>query len=232
MSLKQIKTNRRLAEQLSAILGSGKVVHAFLIAGGDSDERTELGMEFAKALLCAEMPGDSCGECLSCRKFDDGNHEDFIRVGRMSGKQSIVSDQIEELRNMLKFKPLGARNVVLIDDAGSMNAISQNKLLKCLEEPVSETVMILLASGRDELLQTVVSRSTSPLKSAALSFGVIRGGTATNIICDEVKLTGTLRTEKVFITASDTGKVNVPKTITGGRCEITTATGNIEIEVK
>ena len=45
----------------------------------------------------------------------------------------------------------------------------------------------------------------------------------------EVK--GTLRSEKVFITESDTGKQDVPKTITGGRCEITTDTGDIEIRV-
>lgn len=161
MSLKQIKTDTGLARQLSAILESGKVVHAFLIAGGSPQRRSELGNEFAKALLCPEIPGDSCGKCLSCRKFDDGNHEDFIRIVRMDGKQSILSEQVEELRSRLKFKPAGEKYVVLIEDAGSMNAISQNKLLKCLEEPLSETVMILLASGRDELLQTVVSRCSA-----------------------------------------------------------------------
>lgn len=48
---------------------------------------------------------------------------------------------------------------------------------------------------------------------------------------DTGNVTGTLLSEKVFITRTDTGNVNVPKTITGGRCEITTDTGNIEIEV-
>lgn len=45
-------------------------------------------------------------------------------------------------------------------------------------------------------------------------------------------VTGTLLTDKVFITKTDTGKVNVPKTTTGGKCEITTDTGNIKIEIK
>ena len=43
---------------------------------------------------------------------------------------------------------------------------------------------------------------------------------------------GTLDTEKVFITETSTGKVNVPKSITGGRCEIVTSTGDIEIEIE
>ncbi len=42
---------------------------------------------------------------------------------------------------------------------------------------------------------------------------------------------GTLLTDKVFITQTDTGKVNVPKTVTGGKCEITTSTGDIVISV-
>ncbi len=45
------------------------------------------------------------------------------------------------------------------------------------------------------------------------------------------EVTGTLRSEKIFFTESDTGKENVPKSVTGGRCEITTDTGDIEIEI-
>ncbi len=48
---------------------------------------------------------------------------------------------------------------------------------------------------------------------------------------DTGDVTGSLRSEKVFLTASDTGKQNVPKSVTGGRCEITTDTGDIEIEI-
>lgn len=45
-------------------------------------------------------------------------------------------------------------------------------------------------------------------------------------------VTGSLLTDKVFITQTDTGKINVPKTVSGGRCEITTDTGDIQITVK
>ena len=45
-------------------------------------------------------------------------------------------------------------------------------------------------------------------------------------------VTGTLLSEKVFIVNTDTGKKEVPDTITGGRCEITTGTGDIKIDIK
>ena len=48
---------------------------------------------------------------------------------------------------------------------------------------------------------------------------------------DTGDVTGTLLTEKIFITDTDTGSVDVPKTISGGRCEISTDTGDIRIQI-
>ncbi len=45
-------------------------------------------------------------------------------------------------------------------------------------------------------------------------------------------VTGSLASEKVFFAQSDTGRIDVPKTIHGDRCEITTDTGNIEINIE
>lgn len=49
---------------------------------------------------------------------------------------------------------------------------------------------------------------------------------------DTGNITGTLLSEKIFIAKSSTGKVNVPETESGGKCEIKTATGNIKIEIQ
>ena len=49
---------------------------------------------------------------------------------------------------------------------------------------------------------------------------------------DTGDVTGTLLTDKVFITETDTGSVDVPKSTDGGRCEISTDTGDIRIEVQ
>ncbi|MBQ3052728.1 MAG: DUF4097 family beta strand repeat protein [Clostridia bacterium] len=49
---------------------------------------------------------------------------------------------------------------------------------------------------------------------------------------DTGDITGSLLADKIFIVQTDTGNVNVPKTATGGKCEITTATGDINIRIK
>lgn len=49
---------------------------------------------------------------------------------------------------------------------------------------------------------------------------------------DTGDVSGSLLSEKVFITETDTGTVNVPKTVNGGRCEIVTDTGDIKFTVK
>lgn len=49
---------------------------------------------------------------------------------------------------------------------------------------------------------------------------------------DTGNVKGTLLSDKVFITNTDTGRINVPKTLTGGKCEISTSTGDIKIEIK
>lgn len=53
---------------------------------------------------------------------------------------------------------------------------------------------IVMAGAVITSLQSLVSRNISPLNQAVLTFGTIHGGTAHNIITDQVELTGTLRT--------------------------------------
>ena len=70
-----------------------------------------------------------------------------------------------------------------------------------------------------------IDRSTGDVKLSNCD------GSEIKISTDTGDVSGTLLSEKVFITSSDTGDINVPKTTTGGKCEITTDTGDIEIEI-
>ena len=60
--------------------------------------------------------------------------------------------------------------------------------------PEKGTDAIVIAAQTVSALQTLVSRNVSPFDPVALTFGTVRGGTAQNIVCGEVELTGTLRT--------------------------------------
>lgn len=83
---------------------------------------------------------------------------------------------------------------------GKLNASSDNVHIDVYGKgchgayPENGIDAIVIASQLVLSLQTLVSRSISPLNSAVLSFGMIQGGTAGNIICDHVTLSGTLRT--------------------------------------
>ena len=70
-----------------------------------------------------------------------------------------------------------------------------------------------------------VERSTGDVQFERCDAGELLVQTSTGDV------SGTLRTEKVFITQSDTGKIDVPETTSGGKCKITTDTGNIKISV-
>ena len=149
--------NSKIKNQIRSSLKRGKLVHAYAFTGGTAQERTEIGMWLCRTLFC-EAEEKPCGECLACRKFLHGNHEDFILVKKPQDRESIVKDQILELTDRLMLKPFGSRYAVLIEDAHLMNAAAQNKLLKTLEEPASEAVIVLLSDRREALLPTVLSR--------------------------------------------------------------------------
>lgn len=180
MAFKDINNNKNIYGQLSAMVACGKIPQALMFVGGQ-ESRLEMGRETAKAILCVNSgscgssespgscggsghcaPGDSCGHCLSCRKFDHDNHEDFIFMNLEnspgSARTQIGVESVLYIQEQLKLKPYGKRHVVLLDEAHLLNIQAQNKLLKTLEEPSGDSVIILLTEKKDALLPTVLSR--------------------------------------------------------------------------
>ncbi len=165
MSLRALEKNRAVARQLLSLTAEGKVVHAFLFLGG-KEGRLQIGKALAKAILCDDpKEGDACGVCVSCRKFEHGNHEDLLyldlETAPGNAKTQIGVDAVEQLQQQLKLKPFGKRHAVLIEEAHLLNTAAQNKLLKTLEEPAGDSVLILLAERKEALLPTVVSRCST-----------------------------------------------------------------------
>ena len=149
--------NDKIRKLLLKNIRESHTAHAYIFSGGSKESREELGNWFASALLCtSEEP--PCGACLSCRKIVHGNHEDMIHIAKESDRETISVEQISTLVEKLSFKPYGNRYAVIIEDAELMNTSAQNKLLKTLEEPVSETVLVLLCDKTESLLPTILSR--------------------------------------------------------------------------
>ena len=132
----------------------------------------------AAALNCTqpEADGDACGTCPSCRRMHTGTHPDFLVIAPEEGKAQIKIDVIRELRRLTEYPPLGGGwRVVLIKPAEALTAQSDaaaNALLKTLEEPPPQHLLVLTARGEADLLPTIVSRchklAFAPLPSALI----------------------------------------------------------------
>lgn len=134
--------------------------HAFLLVGEDGDEAVLLGSFLAARNLCQRSDGvDPCGTCNSCRSFLQQAHGDFLRVARQEGKVAIGIEQIRDATRFVQQTPLyGQSKVLLIEAAERMTLAAANSLLKTLEEPAGNTLILLASSGVWRLPATVRSR--------------------------------------------------------------------------
>ena len=133
-----------------------RVAHAYLFEGQSSSDKSEVARVFAHALLCTE--GNRCEKCDNCRMFIKGTHPNY-RVLKVEGDVIKIRDHIEPfLKDIRLSSPYSNKKIYIIEEAHKMNTASQNSLLKTLEEPHSDIVIILLTENSDMLLPTIISR--------------------------------------------------------------------------
>lgn len=155
-----------------------RLPHALMIKGGEGEGAFEFAQHVAQSLLC-ERPlakRQPCGKCAACTWFGQGNHPDY----RLIVPDSLAGDapqedgdavrkekrseqiRIEQIRGLGDFLAIGTHRagwrVILVYPAETMNANTQNALLKSLEEPPPATVFLLATTQSDRLLATVRSR--------------------------------------------------------------------------
>lgn len=160
MLLNQIENNHILADRLERVIKTGRVGHAYIFEGDVRIDKVLFARLFVKAVLCGEHPGTGCNSCPSCRKVDHLNHEDIIYIE--PDERSLKVEKIQQLQDRLRKKPMyGDRNIAIIDRADYMTREAQNKLLKTLEEPPGDAIIILLTENRSSLLDTILSRCVS-----------------------------------------------------------------------
>lgn len=143
---------------LQRSLDSGRIAHAYLFRGPDGVGKVRYATAMARALNCRTAgPSAWCGTCPSCRKFLSGNHPDF-HVERPE-KGTIKIDRVRELIKSLSFAPYESdRRVIVMEDIHTMRAEAANSLLKTLEEPPENNILILTAEASQGILPTITSR--------------------------------------------------------------------------
>src|SRR6185312_13967317 len=129
------------------------------------EELELLARNLAKTLNCKNpvkqsgMAIDCCDECLSCKKIENDTHAD-IHWARPESKSRIITiDQTRELMREIQLKPTEAEyKVAVIVGADRLNPQAANAFLKTLEEPPKKTILILLSTEPQRLLETILSR--------------------------------------------------------------------------
>ncbi|OOG63310.1 DNA polymerase III subunit delta' [Rhodanobacter sp. B04] len=139
--------------------------HALLLCGPAGLGKRAFAQRFVQGLLCERpIEGEACGGCRSCLLLAAGSHPDLVALSfglRKDGVQrsEIVVEQIRELSARLAMRSqFGGWQVAMIDPADAMNTAAANALLKTLEEPSEQTMLVLLADAPWRMPQTIRSR--------------------------------------------------------------------------
>ena len=147
-----------LTTTLKNAVKSGKLAHAFLFCGPRGVGKTTCARIFAKAINC-ENPsadGEACGECESCRSFDEQRSFNIFELDAAS------NNSVEDIKNLMdqtRVPPqTGNYKVFIIDEVHMLSAAAFNAFLKTLEEPPSYVIFILATTEKQKLLPTIISR--------------------------------------------------------------------------
>jgi DNA polymerase-3 subunit delta' len=173
---------RTLAEGLA----SGRMHHAWLLAGPQGIGKATLAYRFARAALAAPEERDVFGlslavsdETSAARQVRALSHPGLLLIRRpydVKAKRfatGIPVDEVRRLRSFLAHRAVAdGWRVVIVDEANELNVNAANALLKSLEEPPTRTVFLLVSSVPGRLVPTIRSRcrtlTLQPLDDEAL----------------------------------------------------------------
>ncbi|WEK11418.1 MAG: DNA polymerase III subunit delta' [Candidatus Pseudomonas colombiensis] len=162
------------------LAGRAQHAHAYLLHGPVGIGKRALAERLMARLLCQRPEGlEACGQCKSCHLLQAGSHPDNYILEPEEADKAIKVDQVRDLVSfVVQTAQLGGRKVVLIEPVESMNINAANALLKSLEEPSGDTVLLLVSHQPSRLLPTIKSRCVQqacPLPSEALSLQWLAG---------------------------------------------------------
>ena len=176
MSFDRLRGQERLTSALREAIRCNRLAHALLIVGPPGSGKRTLAREVAKALLCTGRTGagEGCDACRDCRLVEHDNHPDFGFFARDAEHSSVHVETARALQADLALKPFsGRRKVAALPEAHLLNEAAANCLLKTLEEPPGNAVVMLLADSAAEILPTILSRcqvfKMEPLPPALLA---------------------------------------------------------------
>ena len=129
--------------------------HAYLFAGPEGGGKQQAARAFAAALLCKQ---GGCGTCRDCRLALEDRHPNEVVVEPEGRDIHVETVRTEIWHPAYRTSPEPGRKVFVIREADRLNPSAADVLLKVLEEPPADAVLMLLSARPDELPETILSR--------------------------------------------------------------------------
>ncbi|MDG1415273.1 MAG: DNA polymerase III subunit gamma/tau, partial [Alphaproteobacteria bacterium] len=150
-----------LVRTLRNAFETGRLAHAFLLAGVRGVGKTTTARIVARALNCQEdgrttPAADPCGHCESCRAISEDRSVDVLEIDAAS---HTGVDNIRELLDGVRYAPVSSRyKIYIIDEVHMLSKGAFNALLKTLEEPPAHVKFLFATTEADRVPITVRSR--------------------------------------------------------------------------
>jgi DNA polymerase-3 subunit delta' len=137
---------------------AGRLAHAYIVVGSPGGEALPFVESFLQLLFCGETD-KPCRLCPACRQVEAHTHVDTLWIEPQSKSRQITAGEIRGLIQRLSQTSFeGGWKAAVILAADCMNAAASNILLKTLEEPPADTILLLVTDAPQSLLPTIISR--------------------------------------------------------------------------
>ncbi|MCX5680140.1 MAG: hypothetical protein NTZ95_05760 [Candidatus Omnitrophica bacterium] len=159
MSFKDIKGEACAIDFLKNAASSDRVASAYIFLGPSGCGKKLTAVNFAKLLNCSgPIEGEPCEKCGSCNKINSSAHPDVLVLEKEEKKAEFGIDIVLEAIRSVSLKPYEARKkVYILDDADLMSEEAQNAVLKTLEEPPQDSLLILMVEDIQAIPATIKS---------------------------------------------------------------------------
>ena len=135
-----------------------QLAHAFLFCGPRGVGKTTCARIFAKTINCLNpgADGEACGQCESCRSFNEGRS---FSIHELDAASNNSVENIRDLTDQVRVPPqIGSYSVFIIDEVHMLSQAAFNAFLKTLEEPPHHAIFILATTEKHKIPATILSR--------------------------------------------------------------------------
>jgi DNA polymerase-3 subunit delta' len=159
MPFTDILAQDHIIDHFKKAIKADHLSHAYIFTGQNGVGKTLFAKEFVKALNCKNDENDSCNSCQNCIRIENHTHPDVFWTDREEKAKFIKIENIRNLQNSVRLSPLESdHKIFIIKEADKMNEEASNCLLKTLEEPSPNTIIILIANSMTPIKDTIRSR--------------------------------------------------------------------------